>query len=142
MIRPMEARDKAPVLGLVRATGFFTEPEVGVAEEISVLMVVWLIFAGAGLVQKKNDHVAITYVFDLFSAKWRRVTLLFGNVCILAVLVIHLVSGFHLIKLQMKSLMISVDIPMGLFAIAVLLGMATMFVYTIDLILKQMKRVP
>lgn len=34
MIRPMEARDKAPVLGLVRATGFFTEPEVGVAEEL------------------------------------------------------------------------------------------------------------
>ncbi|MCK7492000.1 MAG: hypothetical protein MZW92_10335 [Comamonadaceae bacterium] len=30
----MEARDKAPVLGLVRATGFFTEPEVGVAEEL------------------------------------------------------------------------------------------------------------
>ena len=34
MIRPMEARDKGPVLGLVRATGFFTEAEVGVAEEL------------------------------------------------------------------------------------------------------------
>lgn len=34
MIRSMAARDKAPVLGLVRATGFFTEPEVGVAEEL------------------------------------------------------------------------------------------------------------
>jgi len=30
----MEARDKAPVLGLVRATGFFTDAEVGVAEEL------------------------------------------------------------------------------------------------------------
>ena len=34
MIRAMEARDKAPVLGLVRATGFFTDAEVGVAEEL------------------------------------------------------------------------------------------------------------
>lgn len=34
MIRRMQARDKGPVLGLVRATGFFTEPEVGVAEEL------------------------------------------------------------------------------------------------------------
>ena len=34
MIRPMAARDKAAVLGLVRATGFFTEPEIGVAEEL------------------------------------------------------------------------------------------------------------
>jgi len=34
MIRPMEARDKEPVLGLVRATGFFTEAEGVVAEEL------------------------------------------------------------------------------------------------------------
>ena len=34
MIRAMEARDKAPVLGLVRATGFFTDAEIGVAEEL------------------------------------------------------------------------------------------------------------
>ena len=34
MIRPMEARDKDAVLGLVRATGFFTAAEVEVAEEL------------------------------------------------------------------------------------------------------------
>lgn len=34
MIRPMEPRDKEPVLGLVQATGFFTPAEVVVAEEL------------------------------------------------------------------------------------------------------------
>lgn len=34
MIRRMEAQDKAAVLGLIRATGFFTAAEVGVAEEL------------------------------------------------------------------------------------------------------------
>jgi GNAT superfamily N-acetyltransferase len=34
MIRRMEARDKGPVLGLIRATGFFTAAEVDVAEEL------------------------------------------------------------------------------------------------------------
>jgi len=34
MIRAMETRDKGPVLGLIRATGFFTDAEVGVAEEL------------------------------------------------------------------------------------------------------------
>lgn len=34
MIRPMQARDKDAVLGLIRATGFFTAAEVGVAEEL------------------------------------------------------------------------------------------------------------
>lgn len=34
MIRPMEPRDKEPVIGYVRATGFFTPAEVAVAEEL------------------------------------------------------------------------------------------------------------
>ena len=34
MIRRMQARDKEAVLGLIRATGFFTPDEVGVAEEL------------------------------------------------------------------------------------------------------------
>ena len=110
-------------------------------EEISVLMVVWLVFAGAGLVHEKDEHVAITYIFDLFSARWRKALLLFGNVCVSAVLLVHLVSSVNLIKMQMKSSMISVDLPMGLFAVAVILGVGTMFVYTIGLIVKQLKSV-
>jgi len=51
MIRPMEARDKAPVLGLIRATGFFTADEVGVAEE---LMDVYL-----GRPGQKDYHVVV-----------------------------------------------------------------------------------
>jgi ribosomal protein S18 acetylase RimI-like enzyme len=34
MIRPMQTRDKDAVLGIIRATGFFTDAEVGVAEEL------------------------------------------------------------------------------------------------------------
>jgi len=34
MIRRMRAQDKEAVLGLIRATGFFTSAEVGVAEEL------------------------------------------------------------------------------------------------------------
>ena len=34
MIRPMEPLDKAPLLEIIRATGFFTPSEVAVAEEL------------------------------------------------------------------------------------------------------------
>ena len=47
----MEARDKGPVLGLIRATGFFTDAEVGVAEE---LLDVYL-----GKPDQKDYHVAV-----------------------------------------------------------------------------------
>jgi ribosomal protein S18 acetylase RimI-like enzyme len=51
MIRPMETRDKSPVLGLVRATGFFTAAEVDIAEE---LMDVYL-----GQPGQKDYHVVV-----------------------------------------------------------------------------------
>jgi ribosomal protein S18 acetylase RimI-like enzyme len=47
----MEARDKGAVVGLVRATGFFTEAEVGVAEE---LMDIYL-----GRPEQKDYHVVV-----------------------------------------------------------------------------------
>ncbi|NTU51547.1 MAG: GNAT family N-acetyltransferase [Candidatus Aminicenantes bacterium] len=51
MIRAMEARDRGPVLGLIRATGFFTDAEVGVAEE---LLDIYL-----GKPDQKDYHVAV-----------------------------------------------------------------------------------
>jgi len=51
MIRAMEARDKGPVVGLIRATGFFTDAEVGVAEE--------LMDAYLGKPDQKDYHVVV-----------------------------------------------------------------------------------
>ena len=109
------------------------------AEEISVLLIVWVVFLGAGLVQKKDGHVAISYVFDLFSAKWKTIALILGNLSICAVLVIHLLSGINLLKLQMKGTMISVNISSAFFALAVLVGIAAMLLFAIDLTVKGFK---
>ena len=106
------------------------------AEEISVLLVVWVVFLGAGLVQKKDGHVAISYIFDLFSRKWRAITLFFGNLCICGVLVVHLLSSINLLKLQMKGTMISVNISSAFFALAVLVGIAAMLLFSINLTMK------
>ncbi len=109
------------------------------AEEMSVLLIVWVVLLGAGLVQRKNEHVAISYVFDLFPVKWKAMTLIFGNLCICAVLVVHLLSGINLLKLQMTTSMISVNLSSGFFALAVLVGIAAMLLFTIDSTMKSFK---
>ena len=109
------------------------------AEEISVLLIVWVVFLGAALVQKKDGHVAISYLFDLFPVKWKTMTLIFGNLCICAVLVVHLLSGINLLKLQMKGSMVSVNISSAFFALAVLVGIAAMLLFAIDLTMKGFK---
>ncbi len=109
------------------------------AEEISVLLIVWVVFLGAGLVQKKDGHVAISYIFDLFPAQWKTMVLIFGNLCICGVLVVHLLSSINLLKLQMKGTMISVNISSAFFALAVLVGIAAMLLFTIDFTMKGFK---
>jgi len=109
------------------------------AEEISVLLIVWVVLLGAGLVQKKGEHVAISYVFDLFPAKWKTIALIFGNLCICAVLAVHLLSAINLLKLQMTASMISVNMSSGFFALAVLVGIAAMLLFTIDSTVKGFK---
>jgi TRAP-type C4-dicarboxylate transport system permease small subunit len=110
------------------------------AEEISVLLIVWAVFLGAGLVQKKDEHVAITYLFDLFPSKLKNITLIFGNLCMCTVLVVHLLSGINLLKLQMKASMISVNMSSAFFALAVLVGIAAMLLFTIDSAMKGFKK--
>lgn len=56
MIRPMLARDKDAVLGLVRATGFFTEAEVGIAEELMDVYLERPDQKDYGVVVVENDH--------------------------------------------------------------------------------------
>ncbi len=101
------------------------------AEELSILFLVWIVLLGAGLVQKKDEHVAITYLFDVFSPKVKKMFLFFANLCITLVLIIHIISGWNLVKLQMKSSMLGMNLPMGLFALGVLVGVVGMLVYTI-----------
>ena len=109
------------------------------AEEISILMMMWVIFLGGGLLQKRDEHVAITYVFDLFSAKWKNMMIIFGNFSICLVLVIHLLSSLKLLKLQMRTFTPSLRLPMTYFALAALVGVVAMLLYTIDSMTKNLK---
>jgi TRAP-type C4-dicarboxylate transport system permease small subunit len=114
---------------------FFSRPFPW-AEEVSVLLIVWAVFLGAALVQKNDEHVAITYLFDRFPDKWKNVTLAFGNLCIVGVLVVHFLSGINLLKLQMGVTMTSVDVSMAFFAMAVLVGMGAMLLFTVNSLIK------
>jgi TRAP-type C4-dicarboxylate transport system permease small subunit len=109
------------------------------AEEISVLFTVWVVLLGAVLVQKRDEHVAITYLFDSFPAKAKRVFMTIINLFICLVLIVHILSGWNLFKLQMKTSMLGVNLPMGLFALAVLTGMAGMVFFTVDSIIQNFK---
>ena len=109
------------------------------AEEVSVLLLVWAVLLGAALVQKRDEHVAITYLFDRFPVKWKNIILIFGNLCIGAILVVHFFSGINLLKLQMGVTMTSVNVSMAFFAMAVLVGIAAMLVFTVYSLFKKFR---
>ncbi len=108
-------------------------------EEISVLLLLWIVFLGAGLVQQKDDHVAITYLFDPLPQRWKRLFLIVGNLVVCVVLSVHLVATFQLLKVQMHSSMMSLRASMTVFALAPLVGMVGLLFFTINLIREELK---
>lgn len=117
---------------------FFSRP-FSWGEEVSILLMIWVTFLTASILQKEGGHVSIGYVFGLFPTKLKMIVTGFGNLCICLVLVIHLISSINLVKLQSGTFSPALRFPMNLFSISVLIGIASMLIFTVDSVIKQFK---
>jgi TRAP-type C4-dicarboxylate transport system permease small subunit len=109
------------------------------AEEVTVLLLIWVTFLAAAILQKRDEHVSITYIFDILPARVKRIILVFGNLCACVVLTVFLLSSINLMKVQAKTFTPALRLPMTYSALAVFVGLAAMLIYTIDLMIKVIK---
>jgi len=110
------------------------------AEEISVILLIWVTFFASGILQKRDEHVKVTYIYDALPTKIKRVFLVVGNICTCSVLIIFLISSIKLIKVQARTFTPALGLPMSICAVAVLIGIAAMMIYTINFMIKGEKK--
>lgn len=111
------------------------------AEEVSVLLMIWFTFFAASLLQKNEEHVSVTYVFDHLPTKIKKIITIFGSFCVCSVLMIHFLSSLNLVKLQIKTFTPALRVSMKYFSLPILISMAVMLIYTIDSTIKKFKNV-
>ena len=101
-----------------------------VTEELVLFSFVWMGLLGGAYLFGKNEHMAMTFLFDKLSEKNQIKVRIFFELVIMAFAVFILVfGGWNMSKLSMGQLSSSLQIPMGYIYLALPLSGITTVIY-------------
>ena len=101
-----------------------------VTEELVLFSFVWMGLLGGSYLFGKNEHMAMTFLFDKLSEKNQIKVRIFFELVIMAFAVFILVfGGWNMSKLSMGQLSSSLQIPMGYIYLALPLSGITTMIY-------------
>lgn len=126
----MTAMFLAALLQVVVRHYFSTLFDFSWTEELSRLLLVWMTYWAAATVQRNRDHIQVSVFYDLLPASGKTLLRAIVNVVLLCVLGIITKEGFQSAWHQMGQMTITLDLPVAIFAVAVPVGCAMMFIYT------------
>ena len=103
-----------------------------ITEELVLFSFVWMGLLGGAYLFGKNEHMAMTFLFDKLSEKNQIKVRIFFELVIMAFAVFILVfGGYNMSKLSMGQLSSSLQIPMGYVYLALPLSVITTVIYNI-----------
>ena len=103
-----------------------------ITEELVLFSFVWMGLLGGSYLFGRNEHMAMTFLFDKLSEKNQSKVKLFYEVIIMAFAVLVLVfGGWNMSKLSMGQLSSSLQVPMGYVYLALPLSGITTVIYNI-----------
>ena len=100
-------------------------------EELARLMLVWLTFWGAAMVQRTDGHMSVSVLFDLLPPGARRALHLLDGLAVLAILVVLATAGWQVAYSQLGQTTITLDLSIAAFACAVPVGGTLMLVFVL-----------
>lgn len=83
------------------------------AEELTRFLFVWLVFIGAVLALKENNHLGFTSVVKAMPAHIKKLFFVSSNIMMFIVLILLLGGGFEMIPIGMANHGASTGIPMA-----------------------------
>ena len=109
----------------------FNNPST-VTEELVLISFVWMGLLGAAYVFGKQEHMAMTFLFDKLSEKNQDKAKLFYEVVIMIFALLVLVfGGWNMSQLSMGQVSSSLQIPMGYIYLALPLSGITTVLYNV-----------
>jgi TRAP-type C4-dicarboxylate transport system permease small subunit len=97
-----------------------------VTEEVSRYLMVWIAFLGAVLLMRERGHIAAEGLGSWLGPRGRRVTAVVANLLSLAFLVTLTVAGLQTLPGQLDQSLITINIPIFWFYLAIPVGSGLM----------------
>ncbi len=102
-------------------------------EELATMLFAWLVFIGASVALKKNEHFAIDVVVKLLPAPMRKYSLAIRHCAIVLFCLLLIGFGIKLVVLSWDVLTPMLEISRGWFYLSVPFGGLLMLVRTIEM---------
>jgi len=107
-------------------------------EEFGRLAMIWAAFWGAAALQRSDDHISMTIVYDLLPDVAKQSVRIFGDLVTLAVLVPIVWLGWESARSLDIMHAISLGVPLSIFAYPVPLAGVLMMLHTLALIVRRL----
>ena len=111
-------------------------------EEFARLVMVWLAFLGAASIQRNDDHISMTIVFDMLGDRAKRWIRVIGDVVTILVLVPVVWYGWKTSILLDIMYTIQLGVPFSLFAYPIPVAGTLMIVHSVMLIYRRLRNEP
>jgi TRAP-type C4-dicarboxylate transport system permease small subunit len=100
-------------------------------EEFGRLAMIWAAFWGAAALQRRDDHIRMSAIYDLLPATAQRVVRMIGDLVVLALLAPIVWLGWETARSLDIMHSISLGLPLSVFAYPVPISGALMMVHTL-----------
>ncbi len=111
-------------------------------EEFARLVMVWLVLLGAASIQRTDDHISMTILFDMFGDRAKRWVRVFGDVVTILVLVPVVWYGWKTAVSLDIMYTIALGVPLSVFAYPIPVMGALMIVHSVMLIYRRLRNEP
>jgi len=111
-------------------------------EEFARLVMVWLAMFGAASIQRSDDHISMTIVFNLLGDRAKRWVRVFGDVVTIFVLVPVVWYGWETSISLNIMYTIQLGVPLSLFAYPIPVAGTLMIVHSVMLIYRRLRDEP
>jgi TRAP-type C4-dicarboxylate transport system permease small subunit len=113
---------------------FSDDVDIPWTEEFGRLAMIWAAFWGAAALQRADDHIRMSAVYDLLPARGQKAVRVFGDLLVLLVLAPIVWLGWESARNLDIMHSISLGLPLSAFAYPVPIGGALMMVHTAALL--------
>ena len=111
-------------------------------EEFARLVMVWLALFGAASIQRSDDHISMTILFDMFGDRAQRWIRVFGDVVTILVLIPVVWYGWKTAVSLDVMYTIALGVPLSVFAYPIPVAGTLMIVHSVMLIYRRLRNLP